>query len=91
MGMGPAFDPRSIFRVGDVRLFCENPRLKNSFPKIFPQIPCRLVARRYNERDAAVWSYEDLRTGEVSTKHYEATCFSLNKLNEMEVLAWASK
>lgn len=91
MGMGPKFDVRSVFRRGDVRLFCQNPRLKDVFPQHFPQIPCRLFEREWEREGLCLWSYEDLRTGEISDKSYNQNCFSLNKLTEMEVLAWAAK
>jgi hypothetical protein len=92
MSMGPPFNPRSTFKTGDIRLFCAFPRHKDTFPKYFPQIPVRLLHRTSGSKSgAAAWTYEDLTTGEQSTKYYDDTCFSMKTLTEMEVLAWAAK
>jgi hypothetical protein len=90
--MGPRATPRSIFRSGDIRLFCDYPHLKDQFPNYFEEIPVRLVSPGSTADDGEqMWSYEDLRTGETPPGRYNAKCFSLRKLTEMEVLAWTAK
>jgi hypothetical protein len=92
--MGPGFDPTSLFKPGDVRLY--HPQYAFTFDgKLSVPFPCRLVQKKTKKvggrKDEDVWSYEDMRSGEISNYFASARRFGFNKLTEMEVIAWSAK